>query len=652
MGAAFVQKAVQQTGTSAAAQSKAFPGNVTAGDLLVVVVATFGTGITVTVSDNLNGSYTQGDTYVVNVTCRLSLWFFPNSAGGACTVTVTPSGSCQISMALHEYSGLALSSVLNSTITNTGGVTTTPTTGTCTAAANELVVGAVANDTAVEATQTVNSPFTIRNLADGSVADALATADDVAAAGSEGATFNWSAGAAFCGIAASFKLPTAVAPSSVIQEQHQGPPMRGSPWLQQLPLTDGLRSTASVIAWIQTTADNGGGVASFLQNVTSGNFIEATFLTLTPAGSPGPTLRVTDSLGQTYRQAGPYVTGRAGNNVGTLSKWYVPQTLAGACTVTATPSFSVIGGNAFGSVAIEYRTPALLSVDSTVQGDGTASIISGNSSVIVGPVLVTGAGADLVTAAVAGGPLASIFSLTPPFQFRLQADAQLVVADDVSAFATESATFTQDRGVFTGPTLGVAYRFGTPPGQPQTKFETFEGPPMRGAPWVVKIVPTEDSWTVQAPPPIVAPPPFDIELHGGPPIRGAPWQQHLPIEDALVVGLRFPKPPTPPPTPGKGAAKPFIERWPDVSDPRRLGRITDKISSMINSLAGQALIQKTGPSSFLLRASAIQLARAPTAADDVTTGATVGTVWINTVTQQLWICVANAQGAAVWRGPI
>jgi hypothetical protein len=135
-------------------------------------------------------------------------------------------------------------------------------------------------------------------------------------------------------------------------------------------------------------------------------------------------------------------------------------------------------------------------------------------------------------------------------------------------------------------------------------------------------------------------------------MRGVPWQQHLPIEDSLLVGLRFPPVPPAPPTPGKGRAKPFIERWPDVSDPRRLGRITDKISNMLNSLAGQALIQQQGPAKFILRASAIQLARAPTAADDVTTGATVGTVWINTVTQQLWICVANAQGAAVWRGPI
>jgi hypothetical protein len=192
-----------------------------------------------------------------------------------------------------------------------------------------------------------------------------------------------------------------------------------------------------------------------------------------------------------------------------------------------------------------------------------------------------------------------------------------------------------------------------PPVPPSISIQEIrEGPPMRAVPWRKQ----EDPLGTFGQPPPPLPPllsaPYLQEIHAGPAMRGVPWQQHLPIEDALLVGIRFPKPPTPPPTPGKGPAKPFIERWPDVSDPRRLGRITDKISSMINSLAGQALIQKTGPSSFLLRASAIQLARAPTAADDVTTGATVGTVWINTVTQQLWICVANAQGAAVWRGPI
>lgn len=130
----------------------------------------------------------------------------------------------------------------------------------------------------------------------------------------------------------------------------------------------------------------------------------------------------------------------------------------------------------------------------------------------------------------------------------------------------------------------------------------------------------------------------------GPPIPGAPWS-------AVHPGS----------TGGKGTLpplklipkKPFVARVPSrQSDQRRGARFTEAISNMINSLAGSGMIAQTGPATFVVRTGSWLETRAPTVSDDVTTGVSVGNPWVNTATNQLYICVSNAQGAAVWRGPI
>lgn len=177
---------------STSARTIVYGGNLTPGSLLEVTVSTFNMDITVTVSDDSNGSYTDsGAGYVVNETCRVSKWYFANNgSSGIPTLTVTPSADAYISVSVDEFTGVALSSPVRTTATATGFSTTAAGPGTVAATAGDLVVAGMTTR-GTESTASVDSPFTLSASLPGSAATVLlATAYDVAAGGSETPTFN------------------------------------------------------------------------------------------------------------------------------------------------------------------------------------------------------------------------------------------------------------------------------------------------------------------------------------------------------------------------------------------------------------------------------------------------------------------------------
>ncbi len=114
----FIQGAVQHLNVSAS-NALAFSLNNTAGNLLVVdVVGTepFGGAGSLSISDSNGNTYTQiGPNEQNNViaTC----WYASNCVAGANTVTVSYSGGTfanqGIAVAIHEYSGIATTSPLD-----------------------------------------------------------------------------------------------------------------------------------------------------------------------------------------------------------------------------------------------------------------------------------------------------------------------------------------------------------------------------------------------------------------------------------------------------------------------------------------------------------------------------------------------------------
>lgn len=129
------------TSTSASARTTSFTANVAAGSLLAIGLVTFGTAITVTVSDNVNGSWIQAGSYTTgNISYKSSIWYFQNSGSGSVTITVTPNVTAFVTMFACEYSGIA-TSALDSTSTN-NGTSASPATGNVTVnQAGDLIFG-------------------------------------------------------------------------------------------------------------------------------------------------------------------------------------------------------------------------------------------------------------------------------------------------------------------------------------------------------------------------------------------------------------------------------------------------------------------------------------------------------------------------------
>jgi len=134
-------------GSSSSARTAAFTSNVTAGNLIVVTVGTFN-GTSATVTDSLSNSYTLA----ASASSKAQVWYAQNITGGACTVTVTPSGGDFVNFMAIEYSGAKTSSVLDTTATGSNSV------GPLTVAAGDVVVGmaggSTSNATAVTSSTT------------------------------------------------------------------------------------------------------------------------------------------------------------------------------------------------------------------------------------------------------------------------------------------------------------------------------------------------------------------------------------------------------------------------------------------------------------------------------------------------------------------
>lgn len=197
-------------GESASAETLAYGGNLTAGSLLVAVVVSYDTGVTVSVSDGTNGSYTQAGTYsAFSTTSYVSIWYKANNtATGTPTVTVTPSGLSYLSISLDEFTGIATTSPVRNT-GNASATSATQTTATVTATAGDLVVAALNEEDDVSV-NTMTAPFTL--VTDLATDEGIHTAYHLSAAGNEAATFNMAGSVHGSTIIASF-IPATVSTS-------------------------------------------------------------------------------------------------------------------------------------------------------------------------------------------------------------------------------------------------------------------------------------------------------------------------------------------------------------------------------------------------------------------------------------------------------
>lgn len=126
----------------------------------------------------------------------------------------------------------------------------------------------------------------------------------------------------------------------------------------------------------------------------------------------------------------------------------------------------------------------------------------------------------------------------------------------------------------------------------------------------------------------------------------SPPEKVNPAEVDLFIGFDATEPDFPT-NPFAGAFAPIVSRDPKA-DPRSRNH-DEKVQAILNSLIGRGEIVLIGPGLWRLNASIARTAsRAPNANDDVNDGLVVGTIWVDTGTNAVYVLANNSAGAAVW----
>jgi len=144
---------------------------------------------------------------------------------------------------------------------------------------------------------------------------------------------------------------------------------------------------------------------------------------------------------------------------------------------------------------------------------------------------------------------------------------------------------------------------------------------------------------------------------GVPGIR-APWNHIIGIGPSPLPPSP-PSPPAPPPPPGPpgpptfaGTNKQFLARQP--TEDRRMGRFTETVASILNSLQRRGQLFFTGVEdqqgqSWSLGGQPLQFPYAPGPHNDNTQGIVPGNIWIDTTSGVAYLNLTNAAGSATWQ---
>lgn len=182
---AWARQIQVKNGSAVTSQTCPAPANVAAGSLLVATVQwNQNSAVSMTVSDGLNGAWTAVTSAAIQTTTPGSeqLFYFPNSAAGAVTVTFTtsPATSSTIFCSFVEYVGMATSSPIDGTpVTNALNTAATtmivPSAGSmATSNANDLIVGACSPSAALSIT--ADTGYTTRMTSQAALEDQFTTA--------------------------------------------------------------------------------------------------------------------------------------------------------------------------------------------------------------------------------------------------------------------------------------------------------------------------------------------------------------------------------------------------------------------------------------------------------------------------------------------
>ncbi len=197
----YIQSALSFTANPVSSQTASFGNAVTSGDLIVVAVAPWNSSdieAVSSVTDSAGNPYSKAveDPSVPEGAVQpLSIWYAPNVVGGTnFTVTVTLQNPGAVSVAIHEYGGLAASNVVDQVgHANGNGSQATATLSAATSQANDLLFSASTFTDVSVVSATAGSNYTLRQSQPNDLCcDALFTEDQaVNVTGQYTATFSY-----------------------------------------------------------------------------------------------------------------------------------------------------------------------------------------------------------------------------------------------------------------------------------------------------------------------------------------------------------------------------------------------------------------------------------------------------------------------------
>ncbi len=92
----------------------------------------------------------------------------------------------------------------------------------------------------------------------------------------------------------------------------------------------------------------------------------------------------------------------------------------------------------------------------------------------------------------------------------------------------------------------------------------------------------------------------------------------------------------------------MIPRCPQAVD-ERVRSHTDKVAELLNQLSLRGFIRRNTAGEYEILGGGIAFPRVPHVSDDASKGAVVGSIFINTLTQDVYVCVSNALDSAIYK---
>jgi hypothetical protein len=399
---AYVQGAALAAGSPVTTQTLTFSQPVAAGDLLVGWFAQYSSPGQVTVSDNVNGTWTRSVSETFSSGGGdIALFFLPDSsaAPGGLTITVTAPAATYLQSSAAEYSGVSATSPLDQAALDSGYGTSASTGVTSAVPAGELVYSALTtggNPGSVTPGTTQGIAYTARaSTGSGSVYEQDVTS---AAAGAQQGTATLGTATDWYAVAATF------VPASGSGGGSGG---AAATFQQGAAFASGTRSTSATL--------------TLARPVHVGDLLIGWFAQFNVAGQ----VTVSDNLNGAWTRAPGSLTFQS--DTGDIAMYYLPDSRASASGLTITvsaPAAAYLQGT-----AAEYAGMAVAGpLDQIASGRGVGTAVNTGST----PAVPAG---ELVYSAVLTGSAPGTVTPGTGYAARAQTSTGSSYEQDILAAA-------------------------------------------------------------------------------------------------------------------------------------------------------------------------------------------------------------------------